>query len=202
MDVFLLTLATFPLGKTVRVAETVSVISVYSSMRLAEGGAHEYMSGTVVDWIARPELGQTAWEATLNDQNKKQVLSIEPRRLDDRLDRVIPNTLSIGAYLHCGLCLDEWTADREISTSQSPREYASLEVGWTRLGLQVWCKRHEVNVLHIDFEGIKHKADSSRPLTDKEVENARQEDPQRFCPGCQADLGGNDPHDPECPINE
>jgi hypothetical protein len=30
-----------------------------------------------------------------------------------------------------------------------------LEVGWTPKGLQVWCKRCERNVLHLDFEGRK-----------------------------------------------
>ena len=40
----------------------------------------------------------------------------------------------------------------------SPREYASLEVGFTKEGLQIWCKRHEVNVMHIDFQGQRHPA--------------------------------------------
>ena len=40
-----------------------------------------------------------------------------------------------------------------IVTGQSPREYAQLEFGFTKPGVQVWCKRHEVNVMHIDFEG-------------------------------------------------
>ena len=58
----------------------------------------------------------------------------------------------IRAFFHCGKCLSEKPDDL------SPRDWASLEVGWTPLGLQVWCKRHEVNVCHIDFQGQKHPA--------------------------------------------
>ncbi len=62
----------------------------------------------------------------------------------------MPNEYAITAFFHCGLCLDELPKDIP------PREYASLEVGYTATGLQVWCKRHEVNVIHIDFGGHRH----------------------------------------------
>ena len=61
--------------------------------------------------------------------------------------RRIPKELSIEMYFHCRECLEEKPDD------QSPREWAALEVGWTTLGFQVWCKRHERNVIHVDFEG-------------------------------------------------
>ena len=64
---------------------------------------------------------------------------------------MIPN--QIVSFMHCGKCLEE------KPSSLSPREWAQLEVGWTKQGLQVWCKRHECNVLHVDFEGQKHPAD-------------------------------------------
>jgi hypothetical protein len=70
--------------------------------------------------------------------------------------RDIPNTNEIAAYMHCGKCLEEKPPD------QSPQEWAQLEVGWTQLGLQVWCKRHDCNVCHIDFEGQKHPANTTR----------------------------------------
>jgi len=57
----------------------------------------------------------------------------------------------IKTFFHCRDCLDE------LPDGESPRSYASLEVGWTKKGLQVWCKRHEKNVLHLDFEGQKVK---------------------------------------------
>lgn len=37
----------------------------------------------------------------------------------------------------------------------TPREYADLEAGWTKKGFQVWCKRHELNIIHVDFMGQK-----------------------------------------------
>jgi hypothetical protein len=68
------------------------------------------------------------------------------------------NVLQIEAYMHCGMCL------KELPSGESPESYARLSVGWTRRGLQVWCVRHEVNVLHVDFEGQKHKANTTRAL--------------------------------------
>lgn len=75
------------------------------------------------------------------------------------------NELNILMYMHCGLCLKEL---KEQQIEQSPRDYAQLEVGWTKIGLQVWCKRHECNVLHVDFEGQQHPADTTRALTEEE----------------------------------
>ena len=66
--------------------------------------------------------------------------------------RYIPSTCEIKMYFHCKKCLEERPAHL------SPQEWASNEVGFTVLGLQVWCKRHNVNVVHIDFEGHKHPA--------------------------------------------
>ena len=68
----------------------------------------------------------------------------------------LPNTLAIEAFLHCALCLEERPPDR------SPRDWQQLEIGWTAVGLQVWCRRHECNVVHIDFEGCQHPANLTR----------------------------------------
>lgn len=69
----------------------------------------------------------------------------------------LSNKNEIKLYFHCGLCM------KELPEGISPREWARLEVGWTERGLQVWCKRHDVNVMHIDFEGRVHPANTSRP---------------------------------------
>ena len=53
----------------------------------------------------------------------------------------------IVSFIHCKKCLEE------KPPGISPREYVQLEVGFTKPGLQVWCKRHEVNVMDIDFAG-------------------------------------------------
>lgn len=80
------------------------------------------------------------------------------------VQRNIPSTNEIEAYLHCGKCLDE------LPKGVSPREWASLEVGWTKLGLQIWCKRHECNVTHINFQGQCHPANVERQLEPHELE--------------------------------
>jgi hypothetical protein len=38
------------------------------------------------------------------------------------------------------------------------RDHAKVTVSFTDMGLQVWCLRHDVNVIHLDFEGHKHPA--------------------------------------------
>lgn len=71
------------------------------------------------------------------------------------MPRDIPNTNEIAGFIHCAKCLHE----REVQElSMSPREYAQLEVGFTAQGVQIWCKRHECNVMHIDFQDAKHPA--------------------------------------------
>lgn len=62
----------------------------------------------------------------------------------------------IKAYMHCGKCLEEKPAD------QSPKEWARIQVGFTKRGIQVWCNRHEINVMHMDLEGIRHPANQNR----------------------------------------
>lgn len=58
--------------------------------------------------------------------------------------------LSIVAYIHCSLCLEESQA---IGLPVS-----KLAVGFTPVGLQVWCERHNANIVHIDFQGSQHPA--------------------------------------------
>jgi len=66
------------------------------------------------------------------------------------MKKVIPN--EIGAYLHCKKCLEE------IPDGVSPMEWSRTQAGWTAKGIQVWCNRHDLNVIHMDFEGTKHPA--------------------------------------------
>src|SRR5262245_65797089 len=73
------------------------------------------------------------------------------KRKTDRAERDIPVTEAIGRYFQCGQCLDELDT---LHVSTSPREYARVNVGTTPFGIQVWCVRHEVNVVHfrIDYD--------------------------------------------------
>lgn len=69
---------------------------------------------------------------------------------------MIGNDNQIKMYMHCARCL----GDRPPTVS--PADYSQLDIGWTDHGLQVWCRRHDCNVLHVDFEGVKHPASTSR----------------------------------------
>ncbi len=75
--------------------------------------------------------------------------------------RPISNQNKIELYLHCGLCFDEKPADI------SPKDYQKIQAGWTKQGIQIWCTRHNVNIIHIDFEGHKHPANTSREVKNK-----------------------------------
>ncbi len=55
-------------------------------------------------------------------------------------------------FLHCKRCR------ANIPPGMSASDYQDVEVGWTEIGLQVWCKRHDENIVHIDFEGHNHPA--------------------------------------------
>lgn len=73
--------------------------------------------------------------------------------------RLIPSDLSITSYMHCRLCLEE------LPEGVSPMDFSRTQAGFTSLGIQVWCNRHNCNVVHIDFEGVRHPANTSRPAT-------------------------------------
>jgi hypothetical protein len=64
----------------------------------------------------------------------------------------IPAAESITRFIHCKRCIEE------LPPSTSPMDWARLSVGFTPQGIQVWCNRHEINVMHVDFEGVKHPA--------------------------------------------
>lgn len=74
----------------------------------------------------------------------------------------LPNTNEIGAFIHCALCVAEFKAGHPATRGESPGSYARLNIGWTKPGLQVWCTRHDVNVMHVDFEGQQHPANVTR----------------------------------------
>jgi len=75
---------------------------------------------------------------------------------------MIENENKIKAYLHCSLCIEEV---RKIG-GMSPKDYARTQFGWTKRGIQVWCNRHNCNIIHIDFEGEKHPANTTRKKHD------------------------------------
>ena len=57
----------------------------------------------------------------------------------------------------CQKCFDEFT--QGMTDVGSLQHYTQLDVGFTDRGLQVWCRRHDLNVCHIDFAGMSLDAD-------------------------------------------
>ena len=59
------------------------------------------------------------------------------------------NSEMISNYFHCKKCLEQ------LPEGTSPRDWARINVGFTQLGVQVWCTRHDKEIVHIDFLGQK-----------------------------------------------
>lgn len=57
----------------------------------------------------------------------------------------------------CSKCHDEFMAGQ--TDSASLQDYTKLDAGFSERGLQIWCRRHELNVCHVDFAGHKLEAD-------------------------------------------
>jgi len=66
-------------------------------------------------------------------------------------------TYSITQPVVCNRCLEEFQSG--ATDAASLRDYTVLDVGFTDIGIQVWCRRHEANVVHVDFGGRKLEAD-------------------------------------------
>lgn len=64
---------------------------------------------------------------------------------------------NIKEILICNQCYQEYHAG--LTDSKSLQQYTILDVGLTDMGIQVWCRRHNVNVVHINFGGKKLVAD-------------------------------------------
>lgn len=81
-------------------------------------------------------------------------------------EKELSNSNEIKLYLHCGLCLDEL---KDLDLDLSPQEYQKIQVGWTEGGIQVWCNRHDCNLVNIDFEGQTHLANTTREKKEEEL---------------------------------
>tara|TARA_B100001057_G_C22814186_1_gene936681 strand:+ start:1629 stop:1892 length:264 start_codon:yes stop_codon:yes gene_type:complete len=51
----------------------------------------------------------------------------------------------------CTKCSEEFI--QSASDARSLQEYTKLDVGFSDRGFQVWCRRHELNVCHFNFNG-------------------------------------------------
>lgn len=59
--------------------------------------------------------------------------------------------------LVCSKCFDEMS--KGLTDTANLQQYSQLDVGFTDQGIQVWCRRHDENVVHIDFDGMMPEAD-------------------------------------------
>lgn len=73
-----------------------------------------------------------------------------------REDLSIPVDYRILGFCHCRMCVQEKAPDVSMA------EYAALEVGMTEHGIQVWCLRHQVNVIHVSFDGKQLPANNRK----------------------------------------
>lgn len=60
----------------------------------------------------------------------------------------------LNSISHHIVCL-KWEAESLAgqTDSASLQSFPQLDVGFTDIGLQVWCRRHDGNVARIDFDG-------------------------------------------------
>lgn len=72
--------------------------------------------------------------------------------------RPIPNSEEIQSYLTCARCFHDKPADI------SPRDWGRFASGFTELGFQVVCVRCNANVMHMDFQGVAHPANTTAPM--------------------------------------
>ena len=63
----------------------------------------------------------------------------------------------ITQHVVCAKCEEEFL--NGLTDSSSFQDYTKLDVGFTDTGMQVWCRRHDANVVHVDFEGRELRAD-------------------------------------------
>lgn len=56
-------------------------------------------------------------------------------------------------YLHCKRCMEEWKAG--AGKGESPKAYARQQVAWTREGFQVWCVRHDANIVNVTARAVR-----------------------------------------------
>ena len=73
----------------------------------------------------------------------------------DNLLEVLQN--GIEQNIICSKCETEFLLGS--TDSRSLQDYSRLDIGFTSIGVQVWCRRHDANVVHIDFAGQKPTAD-------------------------------------------
>jgi len=61
----------------------------------------------------------------------------------------ISNKNEISTFLHCATCINNG-------------HKGIYDVGYTDIGLQIWCTVCNTNMMHMDFEGQQHPANTAK----------------------------------------
>ena len=61
------------------------------------------------------------------------------------------NSNNIKRKIYCSLCVNDWLDKREELGDLDLIEYQHLTLGATESGVQVWCNKHDVNIIEIDI---------------------------------------------------
>ena len=64
---------------------------------------------------------------------------------------------NIIAPVVCETCLQEYK--NILNPSFALRDFIEIDVGFTEIGIQIWCRRHDKNICHIDFDGHELESD-------------------------------------------
>ena len=75
--------------------------------------------------------------------------------MSDAIISLLQNQIT--QHVVCAKCEEEFL--NGLTDSSSLQDYTKLDVGFTNTGIQVWCRRHDANVVHVDFEGRELRAD-------------------------------------------
>jgi hypothetical protein len=78
------------------------------------------------------------------DECEKCNFELERKEAKPIFSESIPERNHIEQYFHCGDCMKE-SGDKPYTQD--------IEVGFTIWGIQIWCREHEANIMHISFEG-------------------------------------------------
>jgi hypothetical protein len=65
--------------------------------------------------------------------------------MPDRLNGIV-------AYFYCKKCQEE------MPSVTSTKDWSRLSVGWTKAGIQVWCDRHDCDIMSLDFPKMTRAA--------------------------------------------
>ena len=83
----------------------------------------------------------------------------------------------IDMYMNCPRCLDERPRD------VTPAAWARLNVGVTKEGMQIWCVRHDINVMALDFLGQKIRANFDQETQKRKSDSTSARAPRPRKPG-------------------